>query len=70
MRLLLTAVLFPFALGVSLPPDTSTDFSERYGSPIFETYLVRPAIVASVSYGKSGYACEIVVRPILHARLA
>jgi hypothetical protein len=63
MRLLFTAVSFIFALGVLLPADTSSDFSKRYGSPICETYLVRPAIVASVSYGKSGQACEIVVSP-------
>jgi len=63
MRPLFTGVSFLFALGVLLSSDTSTDFSKRYGSPISETYLVRPAIVASVSYGKSGHACEIVISP-------
>jgi hypothetical protein len=50
-------------LSVLLASDTATDFSKRYGPPVSETYLVRPGIVATVSYGKSGHACEIVVGP-------
>jgi hypothetical protein len=63
MRAFITAVLSVFALGVLLASDTPTDFRKRYGAPVCETYRVRPGIVATVSYGKSGHACEIVVTP-------
>jgi hypothetical protein len=63
MRLFITAASILFALGVLLPADTATDFSTRYGPSVCETYLVRPGIVATVSYGKSGHACEIVIGP-------
>jgi hypothetical protein len=63
MKLFIMAVSTLFALGVLLSSDTATDFSQRYGPPIRETYLVRPGIVATVSYGKSGHACEIVIGP-------
>jgi hypothetical protein len=63
MRLFIAAVSTLFALGILLPSDTTTDFSKRYGSPICETYRVKPGIVATVSSGKSGHACEIVVGP-------
>ena len=63
MRPFNVAVSFVFALGVLLPSDTATDFGKRYGPPVCETYLVRPRIVATVSYGRSGHACEIVVAP-------
>jgi hypothetical protein len=62
MRLFIAAVSTLFALGI-LPSDTATDFSKRYGPPICEGYRVSPRIVATVSYGKSGHACEIVVGP-------
>ena len=63
MRIFITAVSSLFTLSVLLASDTATDFSKRYGPPVSETYLVRPGIVATVSYGKSGHACEIVVGP-------
>ena len=63
LRPYMTAFSVLFALGMLLPSDTSSDFNKRYGPPICETYLVRPAVVATVSYGKSGRACQIVVGP-------
>jgi hypothetical protein len=63
MRIFITAVSSLFALGVLLASVTATDFSKRYGPAVSETYVVRPGIIATVSFGKSGYACEIVVAP-------
>jgi len=63
MRLFIAAVSTLFALGILLPSGTAIDFSKRYGPPVCETYRVRPGIVATVSFGKSGHACEIVVGP-------
>jgi hypothetical protein len=37
-----------------------SDAHSQLGS---ETYGVRPGIVASVRYGKSGHVCEVLVRP-------
>jgi len=61
LRLGVVAYLLVFA--ASFPADTAETLHGRYGHPISETYLVRPAVVASVRYGSSGYACEIVVSP-------
>jgi hypothetical protein len=36
---------------------------QRYGPPISETYLIKPGVLASVSFGASGHVCEIVVSP-------
>ena len=55
----------------SFPADTSQTLRERYGLPIFdphgtrgsETFAVRSTVVASVRYGKSGYVCDILIRP-------
>jgi hypothetical protein len=57
----------------SFPADTSHTLQERYGQPLpdadkydqpgTETFRVRPGIVASVQYGKSGHVCHILVRP-------
>jgi hypothetical protein len=63
MKPLVMAVSMLFVLGVVLASDTATDFSQRYGPPIRESYEVRPGIVASVSYGASGHACEILIEP-------
>jgi hypothetical protein len=36
---------------------------QKYGLPISETYLVKPGVAASGSFGASGHVCEIVVSP-------
>ena len=62
LRLLSLPVLF-FALQVPFSADTTQSMRQRYGPPIAETYLIRPGVVASVSFGASGHVCEIVVSP-------
>jgi hypothetical protein len=61
-RLRGTAFLF-FSFQTSFPADTPQSLRNQYGQPISESYLVRPGIVASASYGASGHICEIVVSP-------
>jgi hypothetical protein len=56
-----------FALQVSFPADTAQTMRQKYGLPISETYLVKPGVAASVSFGASGHVCEIVVSPDEHA---
>src|SRR5258706_6416416 len=41
--------------------------SQKYGLPIAGTYLVKPGVAASVSFGASGHVCETVVSPDEHA---
>jgi hypothetical protein len=62
MKSILGIVFFLAALA-TFPGDTSQTLKERYGSPISETYRVRPGVVASASYGASGHVCAIVVEP-------
>jgi len=55
----------------AFPADTSETLRARYSRPIpddhalagTETFVVRPLIVASVLYGKSGHVCDILIRP-------
>ena len=60
---LLSLPVIMFALQVSFPADTAQTMRQRYGPPIAETYLIKPGVVASVSFGASGHVCEIVVSP-------
>jgi len=61
VRLGVFAVLF--FLQMSFPADTAQTLRERYGEPVFESYAVKPGIVASARYGNSGHVCEIVISP-------
>ena len=62
LRLLGLPVLL-LALQASFPPDTSQTMRQRYGSPVSETYLIKPGVVASATFGASGHVCELVVSP-------
>jgi len=61
LRLGIVALIFVFQS--SFPADTARTLRERYGQPIFETYLVRPDVIAEVRYGSSGHVCEVVLSP-------
>jgi hypothetical protein len=62
LRLLCLPVIM-FALQVSFSADTAQTMRQRYGPPIAETYLIKPGVAASLSFGASGHVCEIVVSP-------
>ena len=40
---------------------TSDTFREKYGSPVSETYMVSPGILATINYGKDGRPCFATV---------
>ena len=63
MWLRLSVVLLALAGQSSFPAKSSETFRQRYGQPVSETYLVRPSIVVSASYGPSGKICELVIKP-------
>jgi len=64
MWMRLTAVsLFVLAFHSSFPGETGETMRDRYGPPISETFLVRPGVVVSASYGKTGHFCELFIAP-------
>jgi hypothetical protein len=63
MYLRLGLLLLVFALQTPFTGKTALTLRERYGQPISETYLVRPGIAVSASYGKSGDVCELLISP-------
>lgn len=57
----LSALIFAFQL--AFPADTAQTMRQKYGPPISEAFLIKPGVVATLSFGVSGHVCEIVVRP-------
>jgi hypothetical protein len=62
LRLTVTCVL-ALALQAAFQPDNARSLRQKYGAPISESYLVRPGVIASASYGPTGDVCEIVLSP-------
>jgi len=63
LRSLGFVLLSAFVFQSSFPADTAQTLRERYGEPVSETYLVKPGVVITASYGPSGHTCNIVVSP-------
>jgi hypothetical protein len=61
MCLRLGLLLLVFTLQSSFMGKTALTLRARYGQPISETYLVRPGIAVSASYGESGDVCELLI---------
>ena len=55
---LLVAIVCVTVLG-----QTSDDLRQKYGSPLKESYLVRPGILVTVTYSKDGQICEMMIEP-------
>jgi hypothetical protein len=45
------------------PSKAGETMRQRYGPPVSETFLVRPGLVLSPSYGKNGQLCELFISP-------
>jgi hypothetical protein len=56
-------ILLAMALQGSFPAKAPDTLRHRYGKPLSETFLVRPGIVVSASYGTSGKTCELAIVP-------
>lgn len=63
MCLRLGLLLLVVTLQSSFTGKTALTLRERYGQAISETYLVRPGIAVSASYGESGDVCELLISP-------
>jgi hypothetical protein len=63
MWLRLSVVCLFCAVQISFPGKSGETMRERYGPPVSESFLVRPGIVVSASYGKNGRMCELFVSP-------
>ena len=47
----------------SVLAQTSSDLRRKYGSPVSETYVVRPNVVVTVSFAENGELREMVIEP-------
>ena len=63
MWIRLSVILFALALQASFPARNTQTLRQRYGHPVSETFLIRPGVVVSASYGASGSTCELVISP-------
>ena len=63
MWLRLSLVCLFFVVETSFPGKTAESMRKRFGSPVSETFLVRPGIVVTASYGKNGHFCELLISP-------
>jgi len=63
MCLRLSVILFGLAIQGSFPASSTQTLRQRYGQPVSETFLVRPGIVVTASYGANGDTCELVISP-------
>jgi hypothetical protein len=63
MWLRLSLVCLYFVMQISFPGKTGETMRQRYGPPVSETFLVRPGLVVSASYGKHGQFCELFISP-------
>lgn len=59
----LSVVLLALALQSSFPARTPETLRQRYGEPTSETFLIRPGIVVSATYGPSRATCELIISP-------
>jgi len=59
MRILLLVLLF----SVSALAQTSSDLRQKYGEPISETFKIRPQVLLTVSYAKTGEVCSMLIEP-------
>jgi hypothetical protein len=64
VRQTLLATLSLLALASPLHAQSPSDLRQRYGAPVGESYLVRPGIVATVTYTADGRACEVEIDPV------
>lgn len=63
MLLRLGVILLVLAIPASFPGHNSETLRKQFGSPMSETFLVRPGIVVTANYGASGNTCELLIRP-------
>jgi hypothetical protein len=64
MAMRLTAILLAVLFQVSFPAKTRETFRQGYGKPLLETFLVRPGVAATTTYGPSGETCFLTIEPI------
>ena len=63
MWLRLSLLCLFLAVQTSFPGNTGETIRQFYGPPVSETFLVRPGLVVSISYGKKGQVCELFISP-------
>jgi hypothetical protein len=58
-----TLILILMACSVAAA-QSSSELQKKYGKPQSETFRIRPEIDMTVSYGKTGLACRMVLEPV------
>jgi hypothetical protein len=56
----LLAILF---ICLAANAQTREELHKRYGSPIIETFTIRPGVSVTVSYAETGEVCEMIIHP-------
>lgn len=64
MLLRLSLILLALALPASFPAESTQTLRQRYGQPVSETFLIRPGIFVTASYGASGNTCGLFISPV------
>ena len=58
-----SVVLLALAVPGSFPAMSGGTLRQHYGQPISETFLIRPGVVATATYGPDGQTCELLIAP-------
>ncbi len=56
-------LLFVLVVSISLQAQTKEDLQKKYGQPVSESYLIRPEVIVTVTYDKTGKIQEMVIAP-------
>ena len=60
---LMKLLLFALLTCTTLVGQSREEWIRKYGKPIAESFLVRPGISATISYGPNGRATELLISP-------
>lgn len=56
-------MLLALAIPASFPAMSAGTMRQRYGKPIGETFVVRPGILVTATYGPNEETCELLIAP-------
>ena len=53
--------------GATLAAESRDELKQKYGDPVSETFIVRPGISVTATFGKNGRVTEYLVAPLIPA---
>jgi len=57
------SILFILLISVPAAAQAQSNLRQKYGTPLSESFVVRPDIIVTATYGKDGGVCEMVIKP-------